>query len=145
VFLNSASPSFLGKNVLPCPCSQTLSGAGNWKALIQYSVQYSSSYTTHKQECPSFAPDILDFPVNITIYCTVLAVLVEDNGLSHSLLHTFIPRPPSVLQLLGYKQFSHTTVLTIALSRATPIAVLSRTLGAFDCRLISFARRLAAD
>jgi hypothetical protein len=41
--------------------------------------------------------------------------------------------------------FHTQTVLTIALSRATPIPVLSRTLGAFDCRLISSARRLAAD
>jgi hypothetical protein len=41
--------------------------------------------------------------------------------------------------------FHTQAVLTIALSRATPIPVLSRTLGAFDCRLISSARRLATD
>jgi hypothetical protein len=36
------------------------------------------------------------------------------------------------------------TVWTIVLSRATPIPVLYRTLGALDCRLISSTRRLAA-
>jgi hypothetical protein len=79
-------------------------------------------------------------------YCTVMAVLVGELTNSATQFHRLLfPTTPSVLQSLRYKQFSHTTVLVIALSRATPIPVLSRTLGAFDCRLISFARRLAAD
>jgi hypothetical protein len=42
-------------------------------------------------------------------YCTVLAVLVRDYRLSHSLFHTFISRPPSVLQSFYY---NHTQELS---------------------------------
>jgi hypothetical protein len=56
-FLHAASPSFLDKNNLLCPCSHTPSGTGNWRALIQYSVKwralvsmilYSSRCTKHE-------------------------------------------------------------------------------------------------
>jgi hypothetical protein len=74
-----------------------------------------------------------------------MAVLVGLQTTPLNLSHSFIRR----LHRRYYNRLLRTvptlTVLTIALSRATPIPVLYRALGALDCRPISSARRLAAD
>jgi hypothetical protein len=85
------------------------------------------------------------FHRDVFIYCTVISVLLEELQ-TQPLTFSHFYSPTTVgITIAPLQTVSHTTVLTIALSRATPIPVLSRTLGAFDCRLISSARRLAAD
>jgi hypothetical protein len=51
----------------------------SWAAGVQFSLEYFSSASCPKQQLPHS---------HLTLYCTVLAVLVGDNRLGHSIFHS---------------------------------------------------------